>query len=129
MKRILFFLTLTLGLASIAEARVAKDATESVDANQLQSYERVDSISALAGLDSFEPIDRDTLLIWATPFRPYLVELSFPSVDLPYTFAIGVESTTSRVHARFDSVRVRGIRYPIREIYKLSRDEARQLKR
>ena len=38
---------------------------------------------------------------------------------------IVVTSFGSRIHARFDSVEIRGFSYPIREIYKLSRDDAK----
>jgi hypothetical protein len=57
-----------------------------------------------------------------------LVELVAPSYDLPFEHFIAVESTSNRIYAGFDSVRIRGFRYPIDGIYKLSREQARQLK-
>jgi len=36
-------------------------------------------------------------------------------------------SVGSRVYAKFDAVQVRGFRYPIQGIFKLTRDEARAL--
>jgi hypothetical protein len=66
-------------------------------------------------------------IIWATAFRPYLVELSWPSHDLKFVEVIGVSESAGRVHSRFDSVYVRGINYPIDEIYELTPEQARTL--
>jgi hypothetical protein len=105
-------------------------ATEAVDANALPAtYEKVESFSALGGLRDFDAIDERTLIVWRTPFHPYLVELAFPSLDLKFARAIGIDSQSSTVHARFDSVLIGGLRYPIDSIYKLTRDEARELRR
>jgi hypothetical protein len=113
---------LALGLGSGAWAK-----PQIQDAREIPPYEPVRSIWAPTGIHSFSVIDRDTLILWRTPFEPYLVELKMQSHDLPFAEAIAVESATSSIDARFDSVRVAGLRYPIDAIYKLSRDEARQL--
>ena len=94
---------------------------------QLNSLEPVDSIPALRRLHSWTVIDDDTLIVWSSPFDPYLVELFRPSRDLKFAWSIGVTSFGSRIHAKFDSVEVGGFSYPIREIYKLSRDDAKAL--
>lgn len=88
----------------------------------------VDSIPALGRLHSWSVVDNETLIIWATPSRPYLVELFRPSPELKFAVGIGVTSFGSRIHARFDSVEVGGFSYPIRRIYQMSRDEAEALK-
>lgn len=88
------------------------------------SLEQVDSIPALTRLHSWNVIDDDTLIVWASPSKPYLVELFRPSRELKFAWSIGVTSFGSRIHAKFDSVEVEGFSYPIREIYKLSRDDA-----
>ena len=44
-----------------------------------------------------------------------------------YVQGIGVTSSTSRVYAKFDALQIRGFRYPIDSIYKLTREEARNL--
>ena len=75
----------------------------------------------------FPSIDDDSLILWANAYEPYLVELRFPSHDLRFARAIGVTQFGSQIHARTDSIQVRGFRYPIGRIYKLSRDEARRL--
>jgi hypothetical protein len=69
------------------------------------------------------------VILWATPFKPYLVELAFPSHDLRFSEVIGVTSVGSRVYAKFDAVKVGGFRYPIDSIYKMTREEARNLTR
>lgn len=125
MKPIPLLLSLTLGLGSVAQA--ATD-PETIRADELSAYERVDYISALGGLHSFNPIDEDTLIVWTNRFTPYLVELQFPSSDLRWSYAIAIDAPTGRIHERFDSVRVAGLSYPIREIYKLSREQARQIR-
>jgi hypothetical protein len=123
MRTLITSILLTLGLASAAQA------SEDVRADELTGYEQVKSITAFGGLHSWSVIDNDTLIVWANAFRPYLVELKYPSHDLRFTNAIGVTQFGSQIHARFDSVQVRGLRYPIGAIYKLSREEARQLTR
>lgn len=120
-------LGLGLGLASVVGARPANDTaqTEQVE----PAFEEVDSFSILTRLHSWHAIDEDTVIVWATPFQPYLVELAFPSYDLRHTEVIGITSVGSRVYARFDSLRVAGFRYPIDSIYKMTREEARNLAR
>jgi hypothetical protein len=123
MQRLLFGALLALGLGSAAHA-----ATETKDVREIPPFEQVRSISTLGGLRDFDVLDDRTLILWTSRSQPYLVELMFPSHDLRFAHAIAVESSTSRIHSKFDSVRVAGFRYPIDGIYKLTRDEAKQLK-
>lgn len=81
----------------------------------------------LMGHTSWRSLDRDTLIVWTSPSRPYLVELRHPSPDLRFAQAIGVTSLAGRVSAGFDDVIVEGSRYPIRSIYALDRAHAREL--
>lgn len=89
----------------------------------------VDSVPALTRLDNWRAIDRDTLIVWATPRRPYLIELRRPSPDLVFAQTIGLGSSAFRVRAGLDSVIVRGIDYPIEAIFALDADDARALTR
>lgn len=118
-------------LAALVVPAVGSTATEQVPTETLEApagfYQAVDSFNALGGLHSFEPLDNARLIVWRTPFEPYLVELAYPSLDLRFANGIAIDSSTSRIHARFDSVRIRGIKYPIGSIYKLSREQARAL--
>lgn len=95
---------------------------------RLRSLVPVESIPAFGRLHSWSVVDDDRLIIWATPFRPYLVELFRPSPELKFAVSIGVTSFGSRIHAKFDSVEVDGFSYPIRRIYEMSRDDAKALK-
>jgi hypothetical protein len=126
-------LTLGFGLSTASIARPAPNSaaaanTETRNVEPGQGVgEEVESFTLLTGLYSWHAIDDDTVIVWTTPWQPYLVELAFPSHDLPFVQAIGVTSFGSRVYAKFDSVRVRGFRYPIEGIFKLTRDEAKAL--
>jgi len=124
MKGIALGTLLALGFGTIAQAAAATK-----DVSELPAFEPVRSIWASRGFHDFDVIDDDTLILWTTPFQPYLVELRAPSHDLRFAHVIAVESTTSRIYSKFDSVRIAGFRYPIDQIYKLSREDARQLKR
>jgi hypothetical protein len=122
-------LGLGLGLASVVGARPAGDTAKEVEVGAGPAFEEVDSFSILTRLHSWHALDEDSVIVWATPFQPYLIELAFPSHDLRYSEAIGITSVGSRVYARFDSLRVAGFRYPIASIYKMTREEARNLAR
>jgi hypothetical protein len=123
-------LTLLSATGFAASARRASGA-DSAEADALAaSLERVDSIVVFSrGPHSWQAIDDDTVIIWATAFDPYLVELAFRSPDLRFAHVIGVTQMGSRVYAKFDAVKVGGFRYPIDSIYKMTREEARSLAR
>ena len=119
--------SLTLGAgASFARSAGAADP----QATTVQpAFEQVDSIPMLTRPHSWQVVDDDTVIVWATAFDPYLVELAFKSHDLKFAQVIGITQFGSRVYARFDAVKVGGFRYPIDSIYKLTREEARNLTR
>lgn len=114
-------LTLGLGLTLAGAAT-----TQTV---MTPGYEQVESIPMLRRPHSWQVIDNDTVVIWATPFQPYLVELAFSSPDLEFSQVIGVTQVGSRIYAKFDAVNIGGFRYPIDRIYKMTREEARNLVR
>lgn len=122
------------GMAGASAAEAAPAADIDIDAAsehghvQLASLVPVESIPAFGRLHSWSVVDDERLIIWTSPFRPYLVELFMPSPDLKFAISIGVTSFGSRIHARFDSVEVDGFSYPIRRIYELSREDAEALK-
>ena len=119
---------LITGLAALATSPLAWATTDTQAADQTAAYEQVSDFHYWGHLDGWRPIDGDTLILWATPFRPYLVELTRKSPDLPFAEAIGVTSTVGKVYAKLDSVLVGGTNYPIAAIYKLTRDEARNIR-
>lgn len=120
--------TLAVGL-SLGVGSASARSTGEVETAQLPAFEQVKSFSVLSRLHSWQALDDRTVIVWTTPFRPYLVELAFPSPDLKFSLVIGVTSVGSRVYSGFDSVNVAGFRYPIENIYKLTREEARNLAR
>ena len=113
-------------LLVLAAAAPAGAAVESSAEAAQPRYAQVDGFRFFGRLDSWRAVDRDTLIVWATPARPYLVELMRPSPGLRFAQSIGLTSTVGRVNAKLDSVIVRGIDYPIEAIFELSRDEARR---
>jgi hypothetical protein len=116
---------LTLGsVAGFASSAAAPAANAPV-----RAFEQVDSIPMLTHPHSWQVVDDDTVIVWATAFDPYLVELAFKSHDLKFAQVIGITQFGSRIYARFDAVKVDGFRYPIDSIYKMTREEARSLVR
>jgi hypothetical protein len=119
---------LVAGLTIGSSASFARSADTQVETAQ-PAFEQVDSIPMLTRPHSWQVIDDDTVIVWATAFDPYLVELAFKSHDLKFANVIGITQFGSRVYAKFDAVKVRGFRYPIDSIYKMTREEARNLAR
>jgi len=114
------------GATGIASARSANDPSEN-SADQAPAYQQVDSFVMFGRPYSWSPVDDRTVVLWPTAFEAYLVRIAYPSHDMRYVEHIGVTSSTSRVYAKFDALQIRGFRYPIESIYKLTREEARNL--
>jgi hypothetical protein len=133
MKSILLSLLALPALAVATTAAPKIDAgsdAESTAAEKITvapGYERVDYISALRGFYSFKAVDRETLIVWTSPSMPYLIKLALPSPDLRFAHAIAIDRHSARVYEGFDSIRIEGLRYPIDEIYRLTREQARAL--
>ena len=117
------------GLTVGSAASFARGAAPAATTAAALAFEQVDSIPMLTRPHSWQIIDDDSVIVWATPFDPYLVELAFESHDLKFAHVIGITQFGSRIYAKFDAVKVRGFRYPIDSIYKISREEARNLVR
>jgi hypothetical protein len=117
-----------LGLGSAGFA--ANDTTHATQVPQMggNALEQVDSFTARTGIDGWRALDGDTLIVWATPTRPYLLELDRNSTDLPFVENIGITMFNGVVRANIDEVRVRGVSYPIKKIYKLNEEQAQQLR-
>jgi hypothetical protein len=122
MKRPVLAALLVLGTAS------ASWATGSASVGLQPAYEQIDGFHFYGRLDNWRAIDRDTLIVWTTPSKPYLVELMRGSPDLRFAQVIGLTSTIGRVNAKLDSVLVRGSDYPIKAIYRLNREQAQELR-
>jgi hypothetical protein len=120
-------LSLGFGVASVSAAAAKNEAP--LAAGQAPPGQAVDSFPILSRLHDWQVIDDKTVIVWATPWQPYLVQLKYPSHDLPFVQAIGITSLGDRVYARFDSLKVAGFRYPIDNIYKMTKEEAKELAR
>src|SRR5215212_9184968 len=99
-------LALGVGVTGISAA-ASRNAAAHV-ATQAPVGEQVDSFPILSRLHDWQAIDDKTVIVWATPWQPYLVQLKYASHDLPFVQAIGVTSLGDRVYARFDSLRIAG---------------------
>ena len=121
MKALIFATFSVLGLVNAAHAEAV------VQQDQGPGYIQVDRIPALGRIHGWKAVDKDTLIVWATAFQPYLVELMQPSHDLKFVETIGVSEFAGSIHSKFDSVYVRGMKYRIDEIYKLTPEEAEAL--
>jgi hypothetical protein len=116
-----------VGVTGVAGAAARNEAPRT--ALQAPVGEPVDSFPILTHLHDWQAIDDKHVIVWATPWQPYLLQLKYPSHDLPFVQRIGVTSLGDRVYARFDSLREAGFRYPIDNIYKMTKEEARELAR
>jgi hypothetical protein len=114
---------LTLAIGKTFAAATNRPAADAEDLG----LEQVDSIPMVRRPYSWNAIDEDTVIVWATARDPYLVELAFESRDLKFSHVIGITQFGSRIYAKFDAVTVGGFRYPIDSIYKMTREEARSL--
>lgn len=119
---------LLTAVSLICFAGAAQASSVTSDHDGFTGPERVSEIHAFRSIDGWRPIDDDTLIVWATPFRPYLLELSRRSFDLRFADVIGVTSTAGTVYEKFDDIVVGGLRYPIKAIYKLDPESARHMK-
>ena len=122
MKKLILVALLSAGLLGVSQPANATENAATGDMHAVKYFRTFD------GMDGWRAISRDSLIIWATPFRPYLVKLSRPSFDLRFEQTIGVTSMGGTVYAKFDSVIVDGIRYPIRAIYQIDPKTARHMK-
>jgi len=120
-------LSLGFGVAGVSAAAAKNETLQA--AAQAPPGQPVESFAILSRLHDWQAIDDRTVIVWATPWEPYLVQLKYPSHDLPFVQAIGITSLGDRVYARFDSLRVAGFRYPIDNIYKMTKQEAKELAR
>ena len=116
-------------LTAVSAASFARSAPANAANTAVPAFEQVESIPMLTRPHSWQVVDDDTVVVWATAFDPYLIELAFKSYDLKFAEVIGITQVGSRVYAKFDAVKVRGFRYPIDSIYKMTREEARNLVR
>jgi len=130
MKRLNSMITiasLLLGGATLASAEVVNE--EIPQAEVYEALEQIDRFHFFGRFDSWRAVDRETLIVWTTRSKPYLIELRRPSPQLRFAHAIGITSTVGMVHSRLDDVYVDGWPYRIKAIYRLTAEQARNWKR
>ena len=117
------------GCASSAEYRLRHDA-------QLAMYEKhasapVDRIRTFNGIDRWESLSPDKLVIFPSVNRAYLLTLDSPCSGIEFQHTIGITSTNNTVHRRFDKVEFEHTVCFIEQInpidYKALRKERREL--
>jgi Family of unknown function (DUF6491) len=117
---------LLLALLVLAVAPLMASANDSISSS-LDGLKQVKSFPLFGRADSWHELDRDSLIVWSSFSRPYLLKLRRPSRDMRFVHAIGLTSTAGSVSARFDDVIVDGWPYRIESIYALDRAQAKEL--
>ncbi|MDJ0653274.1 MAG: DUF6491 family protein [Xanthomonadales bacterium] len=133
-RRVLLSLLLgMLALPALASADKDKDAGldavigggEELTADVMYG-EVVDKIYA-PRISSFRVLDNQRIILYATPFKPYLITLRRKANALRFDDAIAIKRSGSTIHARFDSIIVDGFPYSIKRIEKLDKETAKSL--
>jgi hypothetical protein len=121
--------TLALAVGAGHAAFAAATTSQANAAAQNPTYEQVDKIPLLTHPYSWDVIDDQTVIIWATRYQPYLVKLAYevPAHELKFAHVIGVTSYGGQVSSGVDSLRVDGLVYQIDSIHKLTKKEAQEL--
>jgi hypothetical protein len=121
-------------LTAVALSACAAFKNRESDSEKLARYldyagDPVDSFSMMGGLDGWQSLGRDRLLVRTGVNQAYLLRVAEPCMDLEFAQRVGLTSTGSQVQSRFDSVRVGDHRCQITEIrpvdYRLARQAAR----
>jgi hypothetical protein len=128
--RLFLPLVLTAGMLAACATPAAKPGDPVAATASLSKEDCIFS----AVVSDWAELDREHLILYG-PGRqqPYLVQLSFPSSDLPFNMAIGVIDADSNGRIcgyGFDSIAIPGgmpSRITIRSIQKLTPDEAKQM--
>jgi hypothetical protein len=104
---------------------------------ELQRYmayagEPVSSFSLFGGLDNWQSLSRDKIVVWTKPNDAYMVTVQQPCSDLSFAQRIGVTSTGTTVNKGLDFVTARHQKCTILEIrpvnYRRMQEDARQKK-
>lgn len=104
------------------------------DAEALARYtdyagESVESFSMLGGIDSWQSLGDNRLLVRTGVNKAYLLTVAEPCIDLEFANAINITSTGSTVSRGFDSVRFGQERCQITDIKPVDYKAARQARK
>jgi len=125
------WLVLLVALMGACSAPPRKQA----DGRELERYmtyagEPVAGFSLLGGLDNWQSLSRDKVVVWTRPNEAYLLTVQMPCADLSFAQRIAVTSTGSTVSKGLDFVKVREQKCTIAEIrpldYRRMQEDRRQ---
>jgi hypothetical protein len=110
-----------LGLLSACATGIPMHESDVQVRDRYNAYagEPIEQFTWLGSFDSWEPISRNELVVKTGVSDAYLLKVGPPCDNLQFTTRIGLTSTGSAVHSRFDYVTARGWRCPIEEIRKV----------
>ncbi len=80
-------------------------------------------------ISSWQVVDNQRLVLYVSPFRPYLLTLARKAPGLGNNDRIVFRYDNNHIYARFDRIEVDGFPYVIDRIEKLDRETARALTR
>ncbi|MFK7956078.1 MAG: DUF6491 family protein [Lysobacterales bacterium] len=80
-------------------------------------------------ISSWTAIDDQRLVLYTSPFRPYLLTLNRKAAGLQFDQRVSFQFDNNHIYANFDRIVVDGFPYTIAKIEKLDRDTARALAR
>ncbi|GAB2515865.1 DUF6491 family protein [Lysobacter humi (ex Lee et al. 2017)] len=96
-------LLLTAALATGCATGAATRRAEQLELYRAHAGAPVRSFSAIGRVDSWTPLTDDSIVVWTSPRRAYL--LSVPGCpDLDFAHGIALSESAGQVHAGFDRV-------------------------
>lgn len=113
--RLLMLTALAALLSSCAGNRAGERQQTRLDLAESLAGGTVDSIR-YHRVQNWEPLSEDRLIIWTRNTEAWLLDVQRPCPELPWAQAISIPTASRQIHARFDSVHVRGQRCRITRI-------------
>ncbi len=104
--RTVWLLSAVILLAACSGIPLKERQTELRDRYHQYAGDPVDSITHLGSFDSWTPIGKHELVVWANINDAYLITVEPPCENILFTDHIGLTQTANRVSQRFDFVKV-----------------------
>ncbi|MEM9533054.1 MAG: DUF6491 family protein [Pseudomonadota bacterium] len=96
------------------------------DRDEVIYGEPVDKVWA-PGISNWNALDNQRIVLYVSPFRPYLLTLDRPAAGLRFNDRVAIRYDNNHIYARFDRVFVDGFPYTIKRIEKLDKQVAKML--